>query len=68
MTRINIEGMSCSHCTASVEKALSAVVGVENIDVNLQGKYADIKGNFDLSEAEDAVKNAGYKVTGSGLD
>lgn len=64
MTKINIEGMSCSHCTASVEKALSTVNGISKIDVNLDQKCAYIEGDFELSEAEDAVKNAGYEVAG----
>ncbi len=65
MTRINIEGMSCSHCTASVEKALSTVSGINAIAVSLSGKYADIDGEFDQSAAEAAIRNAGYEVAGS---
>ncbi len=64
MTRINIEGMSCSHCTANVEKALGAVSGIKTINVSLSGKYADINGEFDQSAAEAAIRNAGYEVTG----
>ena len=64
MTRINIEGMSCSHCTASVEKALSAVSGISTIEVSISGKYADVDGEFDQSAAEAAIRNAGYEVTG----
>ena len=62
MKRINIEGMSCSHCTASVEKALNAVKGISKIDVSLQGKYAEIEGDFNLQDAEAAIENAGYTV------
>ena len=64
MTRINIEGMSCSHCTASVEKALGAVEGIEKINVSLEGKFAEVDGNFTLSDAEAAIRNAGYEVVG----
>ena len=62
MTRISIEGMSCSHCTASVEKALSTVRGIGSINVNLNGKYAEVDGDFKIEEAEAAVRSAGYEV------
>ncbi|MDC7226415.1 MAG: SO_0444 family Cu/Zn efflux transporter [Spirochaetales bacterium] len=65
MTKIRIEGMSCSHCTASVEKALSTVSGINQIDVNLNGKYAMIDGDFKLEEAEAAIAGAGYEVVES---
>ncbi|MDC7220051.1 MAG: SO_0444 family Cu/Zn efflux transporter [Spirochaetales bacterium] len=64
MTKINIEGMSCHHCSANVEKALSLVEGVGKIEISLEGKYAQIDGEFDLEEAEAAIRNAGYEVVG----
>ena len=65
MTRINIEGMNCSHCSASVERALSGVGGIEKINVSLEGKFAEVDGDFELAAAEEAIKNAGYTVVGS---
>ena len=62
MTKLNIEGMTCSHCSASVEKALSNVNGIEKIEVNLQGKYAEVEGDFKLADAVAAVRNAGYEI------
>ena len=35
-TIIKIEGMSCGHCKAAVEKALKAVPGIETAVVNLK--------------------------------
>ncbi len=65
MTKIGIEGMNCGHCTANVEKALGLVEGIEKIDVSLEGKCAFIDGDFNIEDAENAIKNAGYVVTGS---
>ncbi|MBI9108063.1 MAG: SO_0444 family Cu/Zn efflux transporter [Spirochaetales bacterium] len=62
MTKIAIEGMTCGHCKANVEKALSLVSGIDKIEVNLDDKCAYINGNFTVSDAEGAVKNAGYTV------
>lgn len=39
---ILIEGMSCNHCKATVEKALNALDGVSNATVDLQSKKAVI--------------------------
>lgn len=58
-----IEGMSCSHCSGRVEKALNALDGV-TATVNLEQKCADI---FAPEGMEDdrlikAVADAGYEV------
>ncbi|MDC7125056.1 MAG: permease [Spirochaetales bacterium] len=63
MTRINIDGMQCKHCSASVEKALTNIKGIDKIEISLEGKYAEVDGDFDLNEAVSAIENAGYTVT-----
>jgi copper ion binding protein len=42
---LKVEGMSCGHCKASVEKAVSAVEGVLKVEVDLAGKKATINCN-----------------------
>lgn len=67
MTRtIQIEGMNCGHCTASVEKALRALPGVKEVSVSLAGKSASVEAEEGVSgEAlTKAVTDAGFKVTG----
>ena len=62
--QIKIEGMTCGHCTAAVEKALSGVPGVEKvIDVSLETGIATIEGTVAVEALVTAVKNAGYQVT-----
>lgn len=60
-----IEGMSCGHCSARVEKALNELDGVRSTKVNLDENKADIR--FDKEVQDDIIKNtiedAGYKVT-----
>lgn len=60
---IKIEGMSCGHCQARVEKALSAVNGVK-AKVNLGKKEAVIDFSADISDDVfiNAVTEAGYEV------
>ena len=40
---IRIEGMKCSKCSGSVEKALKATPGVEKVEVNLEKKEAVVE-------------------------
>lgn len=40
---ININGMSCSHCTSSVKNAIEELVGVNSVIVSLEEKNAKIE-------------------------
>ena len=57
-----IEGMSCGHCKAAVEKALKAVAGVETAVVDLEKKQAVVTGNAVMEAMREAVEDAGYEV------
>ena len=61
-TIIKIEGMSCGHCKAAVEKALKAVAGVETAVVDLEKKQAVVTGNAAMEAMREAVEDAGYDV------
>ena len=65
MTKIlKIEGMMCMRCVAHVEKALSGVVGVCKVDVNLKKKTATIECTEEIAceTLIAAVTEAGYEV------
>lgn len=61
---LKIEGMMCPHCQAHVEKALSAVGGVESVEVSLEEKSATVTLGADVSNEvlTQAVTDAGYDV------
>ncbi len=61
---IQIEGMMCMHCAKTVEKALSAVEGVESVAVDLEGKQAvaQCDGKVADEALKAAVKEAGYEA------
>lgn len=62
--QIKIEGMTCGHCTAAVEKALSGVPGVEKVvAVSLETGIATIKGTVAADALAVAIRDAGYQVT-----
>lgn len=71
MTFLKIEGMTCGHCVARVEKALRALDGAEGVKVNLAQGSAELKVNASEQAIRDAVADAGYAVTqvseGSGV-
>lgn len=62
--QIVIKGMTCSHCTAAVEKALKEVEGVEVEKVDLDSKSAYIALDKPVEDKilKEVIKNAGYKV------
>lgn len=61
---LHVEGMSCGHCVAHVEKALNDVEGVTSVEVSLEKKQAVVTTNVDLAEEvlKQAVVDAGYEV------
>ena len=54
MKTVEVGGMHCEKCVASVNKALSAVPGLSNVSVNLEKNQA----TFDGDASEDAIKAA----------
>lgn len=63
-TVINVNGMMCEHCKATVEKVTRGVEGVSNSSVNLEAKNVTIEhdANTDLKKVRDAITDAGYEV------
>jgi copper chaperone len=64
-TTLKIEGMSCNHCVARVQNALTSVEGVESAKVNLEEKQAVVK--YDSNKAgkekfKNAIEVAGYQM------
>ncbi|MFZ5817614.1 MAG: heavy-metal-associated domain-containing protein [Bacillota bacterium] len=64
MTVVKINGMSCGHCVMGVKKALSAVPGVENLEVQIGS--AKFEGNPDLAKVKEAIEEEGYEVVSVG--
>ena len=62
---IGIDGMSCMHCAAKVEKALASLHGVTDAKVELENKKAIVKLKQDVDDAalKSAVEDLGYTVT-----
>ena len=62
---MNVRGMTCGGCVASVTRVLKAVPGVESVDVKLQPGQATVR--YDAAKVavpalKDAIEGAGYDV------
>ena len=62
---IKVNGMSCGHCTASVEKALLALDGVTAAKADLEKKSATVtlEKDIDAQVLVDTVNAAGYEAS-----
>ena len=64
-TTLKIQGMTCNHCVMRVAKALKAVPGVQDAQVDLQKAEAVVTfddGAVAVEKLSSAVVEAGYKT------
>ncbi len=62
---LHVEGISCSHCSESIKKAVGALNGVTNVSVSVEGKMVVVE--YDKERVTgDIIKNIiedqGYNV------
>jgi copper ion binding protein len=65
-TILNVTGMSCHHCEASVHEALSGVAGVKKVKVSLKKGNAAVKYDEAAATADAliaAVAEAGFSAS-----
>ena len=63
--KFNVEGMTCSACSAHVDKAVRKLNGVNNCNVNLLSNTMEVEFDDNVLRIDDiieAVKKAGYKA------
>jgi copper chaperone len=59
-----VPAMHCVHCERAVEEELSAVEGVQSVDVDLDVKLVTVRGvGLDDERLRAAIAEAGYEVT-----
>ena len=59
---VHVEGMSCNHCRANVEKAISKIANVEQVEVDLPTGRAVVHGNVDREAVRAAVEEIGFNL------
>lgn len=63
---INVDGMSCGHCTAAVEGALKSIGGVASVEVSLEAKSAVVTFDEAVTDVDtliNAVEEQGFGAT-----
>lgn len=62
---LNVSGMTCGSCVAHVTRALTAVPGVDNVEVSLSANTADLRfdeGRVSIETLGAALRSAGYDL------
>lgn len=62
MTRVKIKGMSCEHCVKATTKALAALPGIGEIQVDLAKGEATYEGTVDRQVVAKAIHAIGFEV------
>ena len=68
ITTLQVDGMTCEHCVASVTEELSEVDGVDSVEVDLNpGGSSTVSVQADATVEHDqlrtAVEEVGYQLT-----
>lgn len=64
-TTINIGGMHCDMCVASVEKGVNSLEGIAEVKVSLNDSNAVVKydaSKVEMTEIEEAIEKRGYSI------
>ena len=63
----NVAGMTCGHCVSSVTAAISALQGVEHVDVDLGKGLVTVKAKHAVAEKNvaAAIADAGFELVSS---
>jgi copper chaperone len=64
-TTLNVEGMSCNHCVNSIKKAVGEILGVLNVEVNLEAASVIIEYDLNKVKIENiktVIEDEGYIV------
>lgn len=59
-----IDGMTCNHCVANVERNLTNLPDIEEVSVDLQKGTATVNGTASAATIEETVNSLGYQYKG----
>ncbi|WP_320170358.1 heavy metal-associated domain-containing protein [Maridesulfovibrio sp.] len=64
MKKVEVKGMSCMHCVASVEKALSGLEGVTDVKVSLDDASATFEeaAPVDPEKVKEIINKIGFEA------
>ena len=59
---LTVPGISCDHCVRAITAEVSAVPGVESVEVRLEAKTVRVCGAADEAAVRAAIDEAGYEA------
>jgi copper chaperone len=62
---LNVQGMSCQHCVHAVKSSVSALAGVDSVDVSLEKNLVTVgfdPGKTSIRSIRTAIEDQGYSV------
>ncbi|MFW5850825.1 MAG: SO_0444 family Cu/Zn efflux transporter [Bacteroidota bacterium] len=60
---LHVDGMTCNHCKATIEKHVGAIKGIQSVEVILSSKEVHIFGtDIPLKKVQDTITELGYTV------
>ncbi|HSO57823.1 MAG: copper chaperone CopZ [Paenisporosarcina sp.] len=62
---LKVEGMSCGHCVKSIENSVSAISGVDKVEVQLDSGIVNVEFNKDVVVVEqitNTIEEQGYTI------
>jgi copper chaperone CopZ len=62
---IQVENLKCAGCVSSVNKALSSILGVQDVKVDLESGFIEITGHADLGIIVNKLSEMGYPELGN---
>lgn len=61
-----VEGMTCNHCVQVIEENVTALSGVDNVQVYLENGTVDVEFNKDVVQVKQIthiIEEQGYRVS-----
>ena len=61
----SVPDIHCDHCASSIEGAVGAIEGVENVDVQIEERKVDVTYDdavVEMAEIVTAIEGQGYEV------
>jgi copper chaperone len=59
---LQVQGMSCGHCVASITSAVTPLPGVTGVEVDLAGSTVTVAGTPDEAAVVAVIEDCGYDV------
>ena len=62
---LNVEGMTCDHCVQTIKEAVSNLVGISRVEVDLENKQVAVeydKALVKLDSITDKIVEIGFEV------